>query len=446
MTGLGSMLKNNRYALALLFGLLPGFAAAESVPPLSLESSILFAMNQNPSVKAEMEKIKQARLAVDEARSAYYPQANLSLRGGHEYDLPAGLPSGTSVSTKISSETNSMNADLVINQVLFNGFATDEEVDRRRALQTSATYSSMVTIEGILQNALQYYTDVWHHQRDVAESESFVAELEKIGNKINLMNEAGAESKAKKEYVDSRVAAAHTELNKAKASLTAARSNLESLTGPLPPFAAQRPMQIDPTVRTLDSYYALARQDNNRLQLNASDHTAVEHQISAQKASFLPTISLEVDGRHGYDVGGHVGNTWNASGMVVLNYKLFDGFARAAASERLESQAAENEFRQKELERGVDKDIRKAYDEILSIKQDLASNMREILSSEKLQGLYKKQFELGEGDIITMIEGSERLHTAHLNSYKLEANMVVSSYSLLQIVGALRKERFCASC
>ena len=440
------MLRNSRFILAFLCSFVPCLAAADELAPLSLETAILFSLNQNPSVKAEMEKIKQAHFGVKEARSAYYPQVSVSVRGGHEFDDPAGLPTGVTSTKKVMAETNSMDADLAIKQVLFNGFATGEEVDRRKDLESSATHASLVTIEGILQNAVQYYVDVWRFQRAVTESEAFVAELEEIDRKINLMNAAGAESKAKKEYVDSRAASAHSELNKAKASLADALSNLQSLTGPLPPFAAQRPLQFDPTTRKLESYYELARADNERLLLNQSDHSAVEHQINAQKATFLPTVSLQMDGRHGYDVGGHVGNTWNASAMVVIDYKLFDGFSRSATEGRLQSQALETEFRQKQLERDVEKEIRKSYNQILSSKQDIASNMKEILSSENLQDLYKKQFELGEGDIITMIEGSERLHTAKQNSFKLEANLLTDSYTLLQKIGALHKERFCASC
>jgi adhesin transport system outer membrane protein len=474
------MSKNSRFIIALLSCMVPGFAAAAGsdtaqsqaqqpvvadplapaptpgtnasdalkadAPPLSLESSILFAMSQNPSVKGEVEKIKQAHFAVEDARAAYYPQISMSAKAGHEYDDPASLPTGAAIATRATAQVNSMQTDILINQIIYNGFATDEDVERRQALENSTTYGSLVTIEGILQNAVQYYVDVWHYQREVAESEKFVASLGKIGKKVSLMNAAGAESKAKKEYVDSRVAAAHTDLNKVKALLADALSNLESLTGSLPQFTAQRPFQLDPTVRPLESYYNLARTDNNHLLLNESDHAAVQHQLHQQDATYLPTVSLQVDGRHGYDIGGHTGNNWDSSAMVLLDYKLFDGGTRDAAEGRLKSQVTENEFRQIQLERDLDKDIRKAYNQILSTKQDLASNMQEILSSENLQDLYQKQFELGEGDIITMIEGSERLHSARLNSFKLEAAMVVDSYTLLQKVGALRKEKFCASC
>jgi adhesin transport system outer membrane protein len=437
---------NRLHLLAFCLLVVPTATLAADPPPLSLESTVLLGLTKNPAIQAELEKVKQAGFAIQEARSNYYPQVTANIKGGHEYDNPASEPAGVFPSGKVTSQSNSTDMTLVVNQILYNGFATDEEVYRRKDLKQSAEFESMVTLETTIANTITSYVDVWHFQRNVAESEAFVAQLEKIGNKVKLMSEAGAESKAKKEYVDSRVANAQTELHAAKASLTDALSNLETITGSLPPFRAVRPEQLDPTVRSIEAYYHLAEKDNNHLLLNASDHSAVEHQIEEAHAAYLPTVNFELDGDHGYDVGGHIGNTWHGSAMFVMNYKLFDGFSRDAGLGRLQSQKAENEYRQVSIMRDLEKDIRKSYNEILATKDDLGSNMKEILSSETLQGLYTKQFELGEGDIINMIEGFERLHAAKLKSYKLEASIVVDSYTLLQKAGALRKEGFCASC
>lgn len=453
------MLNRKLILTALWLSLVPlPLLAAETAPttpaapavkpaPLSLETAILFALDQNPAIQADMEKVKQAHFQIEGARADYYPQINFSLKGGHEYD-DTGSAAYNAVATngKVVANVSSADASLVISQILYNGFATDEEVYRQMDLEKSAGFGALITIENTLQEAVSNYIDVWRYQRDLKESEEFVASLEKIGEKINLMNDAGAESKAKKEYVDSRVAAAHTALHAVKASLTDALSNLENLTGPLPPFAAMRPLQLDPTVRPIENYYQIGETDNNHLLLNHSDHGAVEHQINEQDAAYQPNVTLQMSGDHGYDQGGHVGNTWHGSAMVVMNYKLFDGYSRDAAAGRLKSQKSETEFRQAQLERDLRKDIRKSYNLILATKQDLTSNMKEILSSENLQDLYQKQFELGEGDIIQMIEGYERLHAAKVTSHKLEASMVSESYALLQKVGAERKERFCASC
>ena len=440
------MSTSKKHILVILLCLIPRTVMAGDPPSLSLESIVLFAMHKNPSIMAEMQKIKEAHFAIDEARADYYPQISMNAKGGHEYDNPASVGANVSPTQKIVGQTNSWSMGLVVTQILYNGWATEAVVGRREALETSATYGSLIAIEGMIQSTIAAYTDVWHYQRNVAESQAFVDSLEKIGNKIGLMNAAGAESKLKKDYVDSRVASAQSELTTAKAALTDALSNLQNLTGSLPPFTAIRPPQLDPTLRPIDSYYDTGRKENNHLLLNTSDHSAVEHQIEEQDAAYMPTVTLQGNVLHGYDVGGHAGNTWNSSAMVVMDYKIFDGFSRDAAEGRLRSQAVETEYRQIQLTRDLDKDIRQYYNQVIATKQDLTSNMKEILSSENLQKLFQQQFELGEGDIIVMIEGAERLHTAKLKSYKLEGDMVVNSYTLLEQVGELRKEKFCATC
>ena len=432
--------------LSLLSGSCPSFADDAPTATLSLESVIIFALDNNPNIKAQAEKVKQARFAIDEARAAYYPQISATLKGGHGYSSRAATSPTSGGSGKIAEQFNSYDSSVIIDQVLFNGFATDEEVYRRQNLATSAGYTALLAIESTLQDAVTYYVDVWRYQRDLQESEEFVADIEKIGQKVSMMSEAGAESKAKKEYVDSRVAAAHTSLNAVKAALTDALSNLENLTGPLPPLRSVRPLQFDPTVRPIESYYELGESDSTKLRGADADNLAVQHQLDQQEAAYMPTLDLQVNGDHSYNNGGHVGNTWSASTMLVMNYKIFDGYARDNALGRLKSQKTETVFERAQLIRDLRKDVRKSYNQILATKQDLTSNMKEVLSSERLQDLYQKQFELGEGDIINFIEGAERLHAAKINAHKLEGSMVTQSYTLLQKVGSLRKEKFCVSC
>lgn len=418
----------------------------EKLPGISLESVVLFALDRNPQLMAELEKVRQAGFAVDEARADYYPQVNLVAKAGHEYNDPASLPTRTTLTAPVGAQTDSRDYTVAISQILYNGFATDNEVERRKALERSSSLYARSTLEDKINETVNAYADIWRRQREVAESKQFVARLESIGKKITLMHEAGAESKAKKEYVDSRVAASHSELERTQAMLTNAYSTLEGLTGPMPRFAAQRPEQIDPTLRNLESYYKLADKDNTRLQVNASDRDAVERQIEVERAAYYPTVKLELTGRRAYDVGGPAGEVTNASAMVVMNYQLFDGFLRDNTIDRLKSQKTETELRQRQMMRDLYKDIRKDYNQILSIKQEAVSTEKEILSSESLQSLYQKQFELGEGDIITIIEGYERLHNARMKSFKLESDLVINSHELIQKAGALSKESFCASC
>ena len=434
-----------RVMRCLLWGgtlLFSGTAWANNPMPLSMETAALFALHKNPDVMIALEKNKQANFAVTEARSSYYPQISATFKAGQEYNDP----SAAGTLDPLGQPSQSYDAKVIVTQLLFDGFVTDSEVERRKQLVQSADLQARITMEKILYDTIGAYVDVWRAQRAQSEAERFVDVVTGIANKIKLMAAAGAESKTKKEYVDSRLAAAKSTKNSTEADLAKSLSELESLTGVLPPFEAQRPEQFDPTARQMDAYFSLARQENAGMQLNQSDRAALERQEEGQSGKYLPSLSLQLEAKQSQDVGGRVGRVRGASAMVVMNYNIFDGFAREAETGRLRSQISENDFRRDKLMRDLQKSVRQAYNQLLATKRDLAANIKEVIASESLQMLYQQQFELGEGDVINIIEGEERLHSAHQKGLRLEAEMVLNSYALLRQIGALQKERFCVHC
>jgi adhesin transport system outer membrane protein len=433
-------------SLVCAFIMACGSAIADDAEPppvtLPLESAILFALNKNPDILISIEHKAQAGADTETARSGYYPQADIKIRGGREYNNP----SLASAYVPFGQQTNSVAAEAVINQMLFDGFVTDEEVERRKALETSADLQAKLAVEKILNDTIGSYVDIWHYQQADEETRHFVDAVKKIGDRVQLANQAGAESNTKAEYVQSRIAAAESERDGNEANLTNAISDLEAVTGTLPPFMAKRPDQFDPTVKQMDNWFEAADQDNLNLKLNKSDHEALAHQLESQRGTYWPSLSLEVEGFVNNDVGGSIGRVEGASAMLVLDYKLFDGFARDAATSKIHSEVNENVYQQEKLQRDVRKAIRQAYNQILATKRDLASTDKEIIASTNLQKLYDEQMKLGEGDVIDTMEGQQRLHEARMRGIKLQADLVMNSYALLRQIGSLKKEEFCASC
>jgi adhesin transport system outer membrane protein len=409
---------------------------------LSLDSVVLFALNNNPDAMIAYERQAQAKLAVKEAKSLLYPQADFSLRGGYEYNDPTSTPGVINDGDTVTSGQ----ARILVNQLLYDGKATPEEIKRRKNLAHSAAINSGLVLEKLMTDTVAAYASVWRYQSAARVSEKFVASVEQIADKVTLMTESGAESKAKKEYADSRLANAQSQLNNARANLAAALNQLENLTGRLPDFWAERPEQLDPTLRKLENYFGTAYADNSNLMLNRSDLEALKHEKRAQEGRSLPSVSLQGEARRSDNQGGKDDAANYGAVMLVMSYNLFDGHARALAEKRIESQIRENQYRQSKLQRDIKRDLRFAYNQLLAIKEEYTNTQDEITSSQSLQSLYKKQFELGEGDIINLIEGEERLHAAQIKGLRLETEMIVNSYNLLRDSGLLEKEEFCASC
>ena len=59
-----------------------------------------------------------------------------------------------------------------------------------------------------------------------------------------------------------------------------------------------------------------------------------------------------------------------------------------------------------------------------------------------MQKIYAEQFDLGEGDVINIIEGEERLYRSLLRKHRMEADILINAYKLAEYAGLLEKDFF----
>lgn len=77
--------------LLLLFLSFSASHAEESGFELSLQSTILFALHNNPEINIALEQEKQAGFSTQEAEAILYPQIDATLKAGEEYNAPANF-------------------------------------------------------------------------------------------------------------------------------------------------------------------------------------------------------------------------------------------------------------------------------------------------------------------------------------------------------------------
>lgn len=434
-----------RLTAMLLCLLLAAPARAQEPVAMSLETAVLFSFHNNPDIKVANALQDQSRYAIDEARSAYYPQVNASINAGHEYNSPASF-SEAQTDPRKSHSNNSYEFNTNVTQMLYNGGQATEEVRRRKQISESTRIQGEITNETIILDTARAYMDIYRYQNALREAEAFHERMKPIQDKINLMVAAGAENQSKSKYVESRLSFAESEKNNAAASLANALTELEFITGKVPPFTATLPPVEDLLSLDLGEYISLARKNNTQLLLNQSDRLALGHELKKTKGKYLPTLALLVDYTQTNNVGGEIGKDDTARAMMQLNYALFDGFARDATKKRVQSQIVETEARREKMERDIEQKIKASYNQISALEDEYRIVTQEIKSNEELQVLYRDQFELGEGDIINLVEGEERLYAAKSKQHQIDADMSYNSLRLILNIGYLDKSRFCVDC
>jgi len=409
---------------------------------LSLNSSVLFALDQNPEIEIYWSRYNQSLSFTEEGKSAYYPEITLSVAGGREFQDPSAgtLPSKADIS-------NNLSYGLTLEQTLFDGFRTMQEVRRRENLSDSAFWRVQFQVEDILDRTVEHYLDMVRYQEEIFILTELVSYIKKTLIYVNDQYEEGSANKVIVDYANSRLSFAQTELRKAQSSLNDAKSNLEFLVGKLPPMVnVYYPEELNPDKLDLEYYLETMREGNSAITANNYEIDAMKQQLAVAKTDDLPEFLLNVNLNQEHNNGGNIGREREASATIRMNYTLFDGFKNKHVKNRVRHQISELEMRKSQLVEEMERELKLSYNQITASAQSLVTTEDEISSSKALKVLNEENFRLGNINIIELLESAERLNTAQLKKIDLINSQYYNSYKLVIAANILDQNFFCESC
>ena len=414
-------------------------APLPSTSNITLENAIKMALKNSPERDVAAAQASQAHYAVDEATSNYYPQVSLRAEGGREYNDPFSLRQGA---TQYAGYNYGNGKSVNMRMMLFDGFSTRETVKQRLQLVESANLSRDKVSEELIAFTTQVYMDLWHFQSLVVASKDNLDALTDIGNLINKRVMAGDASQVEQNYIQARLSAAEKEHLSAKASLRDAFSALTYLIGDVKEFDAAPPSHDAYVLTDVDALLNKAISQNTDMRLLNSDKKAADHELSAAKSKFLPTVDLVVDANHSTDLGGFTGVHRAASAKLQVNYKLFDGGLRQATTYRQSEKLRELDSKETRLTREIKQNVRKALNRRQTVLEQMKIVEEEIKANSDLEKLYRKQFEQGELEFIQLVESQERIFGAQTKRIQLETDLVNVTFELMRATSDLLP-KFC---
>lgn len=419
----------------------PLFEEDKDTPVLSLNSIVLFALDDNPDVGMAKARKQQAIHNVGRAKSALYPRVDITAEQSEEYNSPAA---GTNPVNPAFSPSDRVS--VILQQMIFDGRITANTIKQREQAVTGSDYDIAANTKDVLTTTVQQYLNVLKFQSTLRDNQEFIARLNDIRNIIQTTYEMGGSAKSDVEYAESRMASAESGLENVRSSLNDAMSNLQSLTGPLPEFIASAPDDLDPERVKLDEYVKLAQANNNEVLSNENDLKQMQYKLATDKGAYMPRVNFIMSGERTYDDGGYTGRDVNGKATLQLSYNLFDGFERKENIKRTQAQITEIEIKRRKIMDDLKKQLRLSYNQMVSLQTNISKTKAEISSSRALQELNRQNFEQGSVSLIELIEGEERLNNARSKLHQQESDLFLSAYKLLLQVGIMKKNFFCEQC
>lgn len=383
--------------IALFFSLVAFIsAAAEAAPRVTLQEAVQKAIVSNPEVQARWHAFLSSRYEQDVARGNYFPRLDLSAGVGRE------RLSQPSLST---TNLTRHGAGLTLNQMIYDGFATREEVARLAYAKLVRYYEVLDASESTALEAARAYLDVLRYRELSLLAQENLAQHEQVFSQIQQRVQAGVGRRVDLEQAGGRLALAKSNVLTEASNLYDVSARYQRIVGELPPGEMTAPTPFRQGIPpTIEEALRLAYQGSPAFNAAIENVRSAQADARGRQANFQPRVDLRARTDVAYNIDGVEGRQDDQIVELVVNYNLFKGGSdRAQVQQYAERLALSRELRDKACH-----DIRQtlaiAFNDIHNLTSQLGFLDQHQLSTEKVREAYQQQFNIGQRTLLDLLD------------------------------------------
>jgi len=371
-------------------------SVANADSSFTLQQLIEKTVSANPEVQARYHNYKAAEQEQNAARGGYYPRADLVTTFRNQEQLTPNV-NNTALP---NSQTQ-----LVLRQMIFDGFATRSEVSRLGHAARVRYYELQSAMQGIALETVKAYVDVQRYRQLSSYAQDNYVAHKQLFDRIEERVTAGVARRVDLEQASGRLALAEANLLTESTNLQNVTARYQRLTGELPP--ANLPeveffkAGVSPTATEALNY---AYQKNPELLSAIENIVATEQEVESKRAKYYPRVDLQATKNLQASNNGE--NSIAAADLLQLTatFNLFNGLTdKAVINQTVEKLNTSQDLRDKAC---VDtrQTLVIAYNDITSLKEQLGYRDQHQLSIEKAREAYRKQFDIGQRTLLDLLD------------------------------------------
>ncbi|BCG25437.1 channel protein TolC [Pseudomonas tohonis] len=425
--------------MRLRFACVVPLALAASLPlhAQTLSEAMQRALDVHPEVQAGINSRMSADYQLKAAKGGYLPRVDLLGGYGREgSDNTTTRGQGDHWKTMTRGESS-----LRLQQMVFDGFATSNEVARQQATVNSRAYSLLGTSERTALDVAQVYIDVLQREEMVRLAEANLKSHQRIYDQISLRSSRGVGRLADQDQAEARLAQARNNLITEQTNLADARTNFYSVVGIDPVdlsepagLAGQLPADIAEARQTLLANSPILRSAE-------SDVAAAEKQYDAAKSFFYPRFDAELSRGADNDLDGQDGhvNEWQA--MLRMRYNLFAGGSNKADLESKAYQINQALDIRNNALRVLNEDLGLSMNALANAREQIPIAQQYVDYSTRVRESYQKQFSIGERTLLDLLDSENELFTASRRLVEIRHLELFTQYRIKATIGELLKSQ-----
>ncbi|MGQ4880058.1 TolC family outer membrane protein [Billgrantia sp. LNSP4103-1] len=451
MTNATDFSRTHRLAKAVMVGsslaLLPLAAAvAQTLPPglaapgaTDIQQVVRQALVTNPEVKAAWNGLSAAGHDVGVARGNYLPTIDVSAGVGLEDREGDG---------RGSYDTDF--AELRLSQMIYDGFATRNEVERLDRAKLVSYYELLGASENVALEATQAYLDVKRYRELVQLAQNNYADHLRVYNQIEDRVRSGAGRGVDLEQISGRLALAESNLMTEASNLHDVTVRYQRIVGELPAEELAPAPQLDDLLPpSVAEAVDLAFQGNPDFHAAIENIEAVRAEKEGTRAGFQPRLDLRGrtgtnNNESGYD---GFGRRDRHSIELVASMNLYRG-GSDLASFRAASDRVEQAIDQRDLAcTNVRQTTQIAYNDTHRLREQIRYLNEHRQSIDRVRGAYQQQFDIGQRTLLDVLdseneyfEASRAYANAQYDIALADARTLAAMGQLMQALGVMRDD------
>ncbi|MBC7405479.1 MAG: TolC family outer membrane protein [Cytophaga sp.] len=369
----------------------------------TLKESTQQAILSNPEVLARWHNFQAAGSERDVATGAYLPNVNLTAGVGRDQS-----------SDKFGKLDFSRNAaTLSLNQMLYDGFSTRNEVRRLDHTRLVRLFELYDASENTALEVVRAYADLLRYRQLVTLAEDNYVRHRTVFEQIERKTKAGIGRRVDLEQISGRVALAEANLLTETSNLHDVSARFQRLVGKPPSANLENPA---PLIKDMPSDISTALSAANKrhptLLAAIENIRSVENTVNARRSAYQPRLDFRARAERGNNIDSIVSRTNNNTAEVVMTWNLFNGGsdnARVRQSADLLNLAKDQ--RDKAC-RDVRQTLSIAYNDTRKLTEQLTYLDQHQLSIEKARDAYRQQFDIGQRSLLDLLDTENELFQA----------------------------------
>lgn len=387
-------------------------------PLLTLKEMVEKTITSNPEVQARYHKFLEAGFEQEVARGNFLPDASIVSTFRKQEEV-IKLNNGTA--------TPRMNNELVLRQMIFDGFATSNDVKRLGHASRVRYYELQSAMQNITLEFVRAYLDTLRF-RDLSQfaKDNYIVHkqlFDRIEERVN----AGVARKVDLEQATGRLALAESNLLTEMTNLHDVSARMVRLYGELPPETLEMPTFTKAGVEpTTAEALKLAYYQNPDLLATIEDIQSKEREIKFNEARYMPRLDLQARKNLGTSSDG--ANSLASADLleITMNVNLFNGFS----DQNLIKQTAEKLNNSRDLRDKVCVDTRQvvtiAFNDIHQLAEQRTYRDRHVISIENAREAYRKQFDIGQRTLLDLLDTENEYFQAKRSLANTEYDMQIA--------------------